>query len=243
MTLEHALIQQVNGAKADVNVADDLIRSYLPFIKAEVSRFLNRFVSELDEEMSIGMMAFHEAILGYSSTRGSFLKYAAMMIKSRLIDYKRSESRHYGTVSFDEQLDDAEDETLYDRVASNVRDGQDEAHLESTKEEIIELTSILKEFGVSLSDVADNSPKQDRTLEMCKKVIQYAQDNPEILNELMLTKKLPLKKLIDGSKADRKTIERHRKYVLTMLVILTNGYDIIRGHLVNVLNKKGGTYS
>lgn len=78
---------------------------------------------------------------------------------------------------------------------------------------------------------------------MCKRVIRYAKDNPEILEELLQTKKLPLKKLIDGSQADRKTIERHRKYVVTMLLILTNGYDIIRGHLVNVLREKGGSYS
>ena len=62
MTNEHSIIQKVNDAKENVAMADELIRSYLPFINTEVSRFLNRFVSSSDDELSIGMMAFHEAI-------------------------------------------------------------------------------------------------------------------------------------------------------------------------------------
>lgn len=244
MSQEHQILDQVMYAKDDVRAADDLIRDYLPFIKAEVSRFLNRFAGESDDEVSIGMMAFHEAIMSYSSSRGSFLKYAALTIKSRLIDYKRSESRFSGVVSLDESIDDEEDDmTLMDKIPSNVGDPTEAVRVQATKDEIIELTQVLNEFGVNLSDVVDNSPKQDRTLNACKQVIRYAKENPEILEELLTTKKLPLAKLIEGSQVDRKTIERHRKYVLTMLLILTNGYDIIRGHLVNVITEQGGNYS
>lgn len=240
---QQEIVQQVLMAKENVQAADDLIRSYMPFISAEVSRFLNRFVSEKDEELSIGMMAFHEAIMSYSSSRGAFLAYASMIIKSRLIDFKRSESRHYGVMSLDDSVDDEEDINLMDRIASHQFDPLDEVRLQATQQEIIELSQVLKEFNVTLSDVADNSPKQTRTLETCKKAILYAKNNPVLLEELLQTKKLPLAKLVEGSKADRKTIERHRKYVLVMLIILTNGYDIIRGHLVNVFKEKGGHYS
>lgn len=243
MSNEHQILNQVQSAKNNDVLADQLIRDYMPFINAEVSRFLNRFVSQQDDEHSIGLMAFHEAIQGYSSSRGSFLKYASMIIKSRLIDFKRAESRHWGIVSLDESIGDEEDTTLLDTLPSKNTDALDEVRLEATQQEILELTQVLDEFGVKLSDVADNSPKQERTLSTCKLAIQYAKNNPEILEELLQTKKLPLSKLIKGSGADRKTIERHRKYVLTMLVILTNGYDIIRGHLVNVLSEKGGHYS
>lgn len=167
-----------------------------------------------------------------------------MLIKSRLIDFKRSESRHYGVVSLDETIDDGEEEsTLMDRIPSKYMDAKEDVRLEATQREIFELTQVLREFGVSLSEMSENSPKQDRTLEMCQRVIRYAKNNPEILEELLQTKKLPLAKLIEGSKADRKTIERHRKYVIVMLVILTNGYDIIRGHLSKVYQEKGGLLS
>ena len=126
-----------------------------------------------------------------------------------------------------------------DTIASD--DAVDDfASLEATKQEIEELASVMKEYGIGFSDVSENSPKQERTLEACKKAIQFAADNKQILDELLRTKKLPLARLVEGSGADRKTLERHRKYILAMLLIQTNGYEIIRGHLRHLLKKKGG---
>ncbi len=78
---------------------------------------------------------------------------------------------------------------------------------------------------------------------MCQKVIRQAKEHPEILKELVETRKLPLRKLIEQIKVSRKTIERHRKYILAMLVLLTNGFDIIRGQLVNVFREGGNHHS
>ncbi len=98
----------------------------------------------------------------------------------------------------------------------------------------------MQDFGVSFSDAADNCPKQDRTLDACAAAIRYAAENPKLLDELLRTKKLPLAQIVLGSGAERKTLERHRKYILVMLLIQTNGYEIIRGHLRRVLNRKVG---
>ena len=93
----------------------------------------------------------------------------------------------------------------------------------------------MKEFGVSLSDVADNCPKQQRTLDACRKALQYARENPELLDDLLKTKRLPIGQLATGSGVERKTLERHRKYMVALLLIYTNGYEIIRGHLKQVM--------
>ncbi|MBQ8401937.1 MAG: hypothetical protein IJX14_08410, partial [Clostridia bacterium] len=74
--------------------ADDFIREYIPFIRAEASKCIQRLCTEQDDEYSIAMIAFHEAITGYERSRGNFLRYAAMLIRSRIIDYSRKESRH-----------------------------------------------------------------------------------------------------------------------------------------------------
>ena len=72
---EHKIIQQVYAAKEDVEAADRLIGIYMPFIKAETAKYLKRPpVEGHDDELSIAMIAFHEAIGGYSRARGAFLK-------------------------------------------------------------------------------------------------------------------------------------------------------------------------
>ena len=234
MNDEHTIIQQVYAAKEDVQAADRLIGTYLPFIKAETAKFLKRPPVEGDDELSIAMIAFHEAIGGYSRNRGAFLKYAAMLIRSRLIDYSRREQRHSRVVSLDAPIGE-EDTTLGETLADERDPHGETAARDATRAEIEELTRQMQDFGVSLSDVADNCPRQRRTLDACRKALQYARENPGLLDDLLQTKKLPIGQLAAGSGVERKTLERHRKYMVALLLIHTNGYEIIRGHLKQVM--------
>ena len=235
MNNEHKIVQQVYAAKEDVQAADRLIGTYLPFIKTETAKFLKRPPIEgHDDELSIAMIAFHEAIGGYSRTRGAFLKYAAMLIRSRLIDYSRREQRHSRVISLDAPA--REENTTLGEVLVGERDPHEEtASRDATRAEIEELTRQMQEFGVSLSDVADNCPKQQRTLDACRRALEYAKGNPELLEDFLKTKRLPIGQLATGSGVERKTLERHRKYMVALLLIHTNGYEIIRGHLKQVM--------
>lgn len=239
MQADYQIVKAVYAAKEDTQKADDLIRDYIPFIRSEASRAISRPCSEQDDEFSIAMIAFHEAILGYEKSRGTFLSYASMLIKSRIIDYRRKNMRHQGVVSLYAPTGN-EDQVLMDQLADKHDHFQESANLEATRQEIEELSSVMAGFGVNFSDVADHSPKQERTLEACAVAIRYAAENKELLDELLRTKKLPMTQLAAGSGVARKTLERHRKYVLAMLLIQTNGYEIIRNHLGQVLKKKGG---
>ena len=80
MKNEHELSGQVYEAKEDMEAADRLIGAYLPFIRSETAKFLGRPPQEgHDDELSIAMIAFHEAIQGYSRGRGAFLPDAALV--------------------------------------------------------------------------------------------------------------------------------------------------------------------
>ncbi len=238
MEKEHPIIQMVCAAKEDNQAADDLIRTYLPFIRSEAAAFLGRPCTDQDDEYSIAMIAFHEAILGYSRSRGSFLPYASLLIKSRLTDHSRKEARHRGHLSLQEP-DGEDDRTLLDTLADSNDHYARSAHQEATRQELEELSAVMAQFGIGFSDVADNSPRQDRTLAACGKAVRYAAANPELLQELLRSKKLPITALAVGAGVERKTLERHRKYILAMLLIQTNGYEIIRGHICHVLQKGG----
>ena len=111
MDRDSRIASQVYTAKSDKAFADSFIRSYIPFIKKEVSAFINRVCTDSDDEYSIGLMAFYEAIRGYDADKGAFLSYAKLTVKSRLIDFARRESRHLGHISIDD--DTSEDERPY----------------------------------------------------------------------------------------------------------------------------------
>lgn len=239
MILEHQIVRLVCGAKKDPDQADALIRRYIPFIRSEATKYMGRLCTEQDDEYSIAMTAFYEAVMGFEKDKGAFMSYAALLIRSRLIDYTRKESRHQGHISLYEENGGGDERSLMDTLADERDHYEESARREATRQEIQELSAVMSTFGIRFSDVADNCPRQERTLSACARAVRYAADNTALLDELLRTKKLPLNQLALGSGVPRKTLERHRKYVLAMLLIQTNGYELIRGHLYHVL-KKGG---
>ena len=232
---EHQILKKVSQARYDLEAADVLIREYLPFIKSEVSKYTGTYTNESGDELQIAMIAFHEAILSYDRDRGTFLHYAQMIIRSRLIDHDRKEARHKDHISLDKENEEG------DQLIDMITDGRDKTdehmRLLATQAEISELSKVLETFGVSFKDLTTFSPKQERTKALIQKMIAKAKEDPSILDDLLISKKLPIQRLT-LDKNERKVLERHRKYLVMMLVILTNGYEIIRGHLWRVL--KGG---
>jgi RNA polymerase sigma-I factor len=237
---EHVIVQQVYAARRNPLAADDLISSYLPFIRSETAKFLKRPpIDGQDDELSIAMIAFHEAIEGYQSGRGAFLNYAALLIRSRLVDYVRKEARHAYVDSLDAPTR-TEDITLGETIADQTDRADELMTREAARGEILELTRQMQMFGVSLTDVSENCPRQERTLHACQTALAYARSNPELIKEFLKTKRVPLTKLAKGSGVSKKTLERHRKYLVALLLIFSNGYELIRGHLKQI---KGGVQS
>ena len=217
MQSEHQIIKAVYAAKEDLKKADDMIRDYIPFIRSEASKCIQRLCTEQDDEFSIAMIAFHEAILGYERGRGAFLSYAAMLIRSRIIDYQRKENRHQGNISLYTETGE-DDRAIMDDIADERDRYEESANLEVTKQEIEELFAVMADFGVSFSDVADNSPKQERTLESCASAIRYAAENKYLLDELL-----------SGTLEERAAIVREKEKELDRLERRIAGFSEGRG--------------
>ncbi len=235
---ERNIVSLVLAAQKDSLAADDLIAQYLPFIKAETAKFLGRFPTEADDELSIAMFAFYEAIMAYHSGRGTFLKLAARAIRNRLIDYQRKQARHQGHLSLDTPLSMEDDRSIGEQVADEKADLSAHQSRADTQQEIAHFVLQLSEFGLSLVDIAENCPKQARTMEACMRALDYARNNPSLLQQLLTTRKLPMQQLSAGARVDKKTMERHRKYIVAILLAYTNGFEIIRGHLQGIGRKE-----
>ena len=237
MKLQGDIAFRVESAKGDARAADQLVRDYLPFIKSEAAKFAGHPLQEgRDDELGIAMFAFHEAVLAYDESRGAFIPLASRAIRNRLIGYARRERRFDSVDSLDEPLSQDQDDAERTRVDA-LADQRDEI---GERELIAEFTSQLAGFGVELANVAQNCPRQARTLEACGRALAFARNTPELLERLVQSKKLPIAALASGSGVDRKTLERHRRYLVALLLAFTNGYEIIRGHLCRIVGAAGG---
>ncbi len=233
------LVSQVLRAQTDSRAADLLIEQYMPFIRSEAVKTGIYHPSDADDAMSIAMFAFYESIVSYRSAKGAFLKLAALAIRNRLIDYRRKQRRHQNTLSLDMPAEENGDErTLADQLGDTRSDLTVHQERWAAQQEISHFSLQLADFGLELSDVAQNCPKQERTLAACMQALAYAKENPALLSQLLQTKKLPIAQLSQGAQVEKKTLERHRKYMVAVLLAYTNGFEIIRGHL-QTLKRKG----
>lgn len=232
---EHQLLEEIRAAQKDTVAADRLIRQYQNFIFSQAKRFSPGAThSQQEEHQSIAMLAFYEALLGYQKHRGNFLSYAARTIRSRLIDHYRKEKRHRGLVSLELPAAEEDGPSLMDTLPEPTDRIQSLTHRQASRQEIEEFGRQLQAFGLSFSQVAENCPKQQRTLAACQKVLAAARSHPETLEKLVRTKKLPMKELSALAGVEGKTMERHRSYLIAILLAFTNGYEIIRGHLYHL---------
>ena len=231
MEERQALEPRVLAAQDDPEEADRLVRDYLPFIKAEASKFCRRPVAEgRDDEGGVAMLACYEAVLAYRPGRGAFLKLAAAAIRSRLIDEYRREKRHRGHASLEEPGPD-EGPALAERLAGGGDEAERIVQEAAAQGEIAQYTAALGSLGLTLGDVADDCPRQGRTLRACLRALAWARTEPEALEAAVRTGRLPLARMAREAGVERKTLERHRRYVLALLVAYTNGFELIRSHL------------
>ena len=238
---EHEIVAQVYAAKKASDAADALIRQYMGFIRSEAMKTVKKTHGENDDEISVAMFAFYEAVMNYERGRGAFLPFAARAIRNRLIDHYRREKKHEHVGSLHAPMDEEERTELLDTLPDQKNEVEAYELREASRREIREFEKKLQTFGLSFSDVADNCPRQERTLEACRRVLDCARKNPELLDRFEQTGRLPVNELSQKSGTDKKTMERHRKYLAAILLAFTNGYEIIRGHLCQIGPGKGGS--
>ena len=237
MSEELNIISRVLEAQHNIDKADDLIRDYFPFIKSETAKTIGRIpVEGKDDELSIALMGFHEAIESYNREKGAFLSFASLVIKRRIIDFLRHENQFRQHVSLEDVMNDEERYNI-----NHISEEDEVADRETLKWEIKQLTDDLRNFGITFSDVAKNSPKYEKSVKDCRKAVNYLTDNPEIMRVLFETGKLPIKQIAGETLVKRKTLEKHRKYLVTVSVIYFKGYDCMIEHLAEVFKfTKGG---
>jgi RNA polymerase sigma factor len=171
-------------------------------------------------------LAFSQAIDNYEMDKGSFLKFAELVMKRRLIDYIKGQLKYHQEVSVDpivfdtEPEEDDEDIILRTAVAEQVS-RQDPGDL---KLEIEAADKVFQSYGFSFFDLSECSPHAAKTKKACAIAVNCILQNSIALQDLHNSKQLPLKFIEKSTNIPRKILERHRKYIIAAIEILSGEY-------------------
>jgi RNA polymerase sigma factor len=206
------------AAKTDEQALNNLIEAQKPWILRVCSDVTHRYITDSDDEWSTALLAFHEAVQSYDESKGAFLAFASVVIRRRLLDDIRSQWRHKGEIHVLEgELEEEPDRSIDTAQAA--------------REEIAAAQAILKPYGFSFFDLAESSPKAEKTKDACCKAVLALLKNEELLEKMRKNKALPMKELELASGVARKILDRHRRYIIAAAEILSGEYPVLAEYL------------
>nr|WP_082234776.1 RNA polymerase sigma factor SigI [Halobacillus massiliensis] len=232
-----SLDDQVAAAKqGDDNIKNEILKQYQPFIAKSVSEVCKRYIDpERDDEFSIGLLAFNEAIHAYSCDKGSsFLSFAKLVIKRKVIDYIRNEQKSLKVISLDDEYSD--DEQMENPL--EIQAAKDRYALETEswyrKEEIIEFQRELQKYNLTFHELTESSPKHVDARESAIEVARTVYNDNALRQQVLEKGRLPMKDLVSRVNVSKKTLERNRKFIIAMVLILSGDYVYLKEYLKGV---------
>jgi len=225
--------EKVVLAAKDKDKLNELIKEYESFIIKIASKATGKYITRSTDEWSVSLSAFSQAVSDYSFEKGSFLSFAELVIKRRLIDYIRIESRHNVETPvnphiFGSESDEDENDTAIKReVISKVSGSEDN----SLKYEIEAANAQFSVYGFSFFDLTECSPKASKTKSACAKAVVYILNTPIIFEQLRSSKMLPIKIIEKNAKVPRKILEHHRKYIIAAVEIMSGNYPYLAEYM------------
>lgn len=220
-------------AREDQAVLEALIRQNEYYILKCASKVSHRYITKSDDEWSISLIAFVQAVDSYELTKGSFLKFAELVIKRRLIDYFKNQGRFRSEISvaldtFDTpSIEEEEDIPLRNEVAKNIA----KQDTNDIKLEIDAVNSTFNRYGFSFFELSKCSPHAAKTRKACAKAVNFLLSNTILINVFKETGQLPIKAIENNTKIPRKILERHRKYIIAAIEILSGDYPNLAEYL------------
>lgn len=230
--LEEIVIQAQQG---NLELHDYLLRSYQPFTAKVVSEVCKRYIDPLrDDEFSIGLSAFNEAIFLYCPDKGSsFLSFAKLIVKRKVIDHIRYNSRRIKALSFDQFYDEEymENPAEISIVMDQYNEEQDAI---KRREETLDYRERLREFNLNFNELVKVSPKHRDARDNAVSIARMLLKDNEMKEYVLTKKKLPIKKLEKCVNVSKKTLERNRKFILAVFVVLHGNYIYLQDYLKEV---------
>ncbi len=227
--MAHITNDEIRLAAENDEAMTDLAHRYNLFIIRTASATCRRFVTKHDDEYVIALRAFCDAVKKFEpDAEVSFEAYAKLLIKNRIIDYLRTESRHAGHLSIEDEMENGRD------FSNDIE--QEQADTQSAAaDEIMRLSSVISAYGITFTELPEASPKHQKTREACGMAVAYIISHPELVSDMRRNFCLPMKILQEKCDIPRKTLERHRKYIVTATEVCLGDYPVIAEYLKHIV--------
>lgn len=221
------LSHRIGLARADAGELERLVLDYLPFIKKEVGR-IGGTALEYDDKLSLGMLVFTNCVRQYEAQRGGFLSYAAVCIRNRLLDETRRLGRGGAPLSLDAEEEHAA-ATVEERASLEAYSCQRERR--ELREEIDVLAAQLARHGLSFGELARICPRQRRSRALCARLARQVCGDAALREAFQRDGRLPQGELAGRLGISAKTVEKHRRYIVALVVILLGDYPGIGSYI------------
>lgn len=221
MAVERHIEDEVTLAqRGDRQCRELLLLKHRQFIHAVASKVARRHLDWAnDDELSVAMLAFNEAIDRYDGTRGgSFLALARVVIERRLVDYFRRQGRGAGiplSSCSEEELHLIEAQAASITFERNTRQAD-------LSEEVSEFKLLLNQYGIKLADLVKSSPRHRDTRATLAEVARTVVSTPSFLDYLRKHRQLPLRELELTTRVSRRQLENGRRYIVALALILSS---------------------
>ncbi len=212
--------------EGDRLLREDFLEHNKTFIHKIACKFARRLLEwGRDDELAIALMALNEAIDRFRADTGvPFPAYARIVILSRLTDHQRRESR---SASLEVLLPQQGDESNSAELSKAWKVYLLETAARERAEEIKEFEELLRGYGVSFEDLVKCSPRHRDTRRSLMLAAAELTKRANLLTEFRVKKKLPLMELENCTGISRKTLERGRKYIIAVSLLISRQNDFL----------------
>ncbi|GMO22154.1 MAG: hypothetical protein Ta2B_01040 [Termitinemataceae bacterium] len=218
-------------AKTDKHALNTLLHNYMPFIKKCVSGVFFKGQSKADN-LTCAMLAFAHSVQTYNPEHGTFINYAAVVIRNRLLDNARKEiatRKHLFSLSAKVDKKDMMWET--DTALQVYNREQEENNL---RLEIDAINIEFSKWGFSWVSLLKNCPKQKRSRNLCALIAKAVMENPTLAADTLKKRQIPLTHLSETF--PRKALEKYRQYIASLIIITQGDYPYIESFIPQFLD-------
>lgn len=214
---------------ADKAGRENFIEKNKGFIYATACRICRRKLDwKNDDELSIALIAFDKACSSFEKFRGNFQSYAGVLIKNALIDFFRK-ARDIPCLTFD---DDDDEKMDYIEYKSSMSEFEKLRENETREEEILLLSKELSEYNIDFDSLINSSPSHSDTRNELLNVAAECLKYESITAYMNKNKMLPIEKICKLTGKKRKYIEKWRRYIIVLMLVMSNSdYQYLKSYL------------